>query len=182
MARQHHGVLTAGDLPFPQRLIGAARLNRATYAEVARDFGATGQAALIVVAAFLSGAIGGADDGGEGFLTGLAASLLGWVLLALIVYVIGVRLVPGPTTRASVLKLLRVLGFALVPSLFSFLEIISPIEWIVGAVIGVWLLLTHLVAIREALSVRTGHAFVVAIAAVAVYGVTRTVLFWLIFR
>ena len=60
-------------------------------------------------------------------------------------------------------ELLRTLGFAQAPRVLAVLGIIPGLRWIVAAVIGVWLLITGIVAIRQALDFSTGKAVATAV-------------------
>src|SRR5258705_14023792 len=87
------------------RMLGALRLDVATYEEIEADPKATGEAAFVVVASALVAAAGYAlREGGTvnaGFL-GAIGELIAWGLYALCAYVVGAKLIPGPSTKSSV--------------------------------------------------------------------------------
>ena len=142
------------------RMKGAALLDNATYEEVEADTTATGQAAVVVVLGAIASGIGMAGGGPGGIIAGVLGSLIGWVLWAGITYLIGDKVLGGTATWG---ELLRTLGFAQAPRVLAVLGLIPGLRWIVAAVIGVWLLITGIVAIRQALDFSTGKAVATAV-------------------
>ena len=144
------------------RMKGAAMLDVATYEEVEADTTATGQAAVVVAIGAIATAIG-ASRGGVGSIIGmLIASLIGWVLWAGATYFIGTKVFGGTATWG---ELLRTIGFAHSPKVLAVLAIVPVIGPIIGFVLGIWLLATGLVAIRQALDISTGKAIFTAVLA-----------------
>ena len=142
------------------RMKGAALLDNATYEEVEADTTATGQAAVVVVLGAIASGIGMAGGGPGGIIAGVLGSLIGWVLWAGITYLIGDKVLGGTATWG---ELLRTLGFAQAPRVLAVLGLIPGLRWIVAAAIGVWLLITGLVALRQALDFSTGKAVATAV-------------------
>ena len=101
-----------------------------------------------------------AGGGPGGIIAGVLGSLIGWVLWAGITYLIGDKVLGGTATWG---ELLRTLGFAQAPRVLAVLGLIPGLRWIVAAVISVWLLITGIVAIRQALDFSTGKAIATAI-------------------
>jgi hypothetical protein len=60
-------------------------------------------------------------------------------------------------------ELLRTLGFAQAPGVLLVAAIIPGLGWLVKSVVGLWLLVTGLIAIRQALDVTTGKAMLTAL-------------------
>ncbi len=143
-----------------ERMKGAALLDVATYEEVEADTTATGQAAVVVVLAAIASGIGMARGGPAGIIGAVVASLLGWVVWAGITYIIGDKILGGTATWG---ELLRTLGFAQAPGVLAVLGIIPGMQDIVSLVIGIWLLTTGIVAIRQALDFSTGKAIATAL-------------------
>lgn len=143
------------------RMIGAAMLDIPTYEEVEADENLTGQAAIVVVlAAFASGI--GAYSGENplvGMMVGIIASLAGWALWAGITYLIGDKLLGGTATWG---ELLRTLGYAQAPGVLYVLGIAPMFGGMIRGIVGIWLLITGIVAIRQALDFSTGKALVTA--------------------
>lgn len=142
------------------RMIGAARLDVDTYEEVEADQSATGQAALVVGIVAIASAIGSLGDGGMGIVTGLLSAIVGWLLWAGITYVVGDKLFGGTATWG---ELLRTLGFAQAPGVLLVLGIIPLLGGLVQAVVGIWMLVAGIIAIRQALDFSTGRAILTAI-------------------
>lgn len=142
------------------RMRGAAMLDVPTYEEVEHDTTATGQAAIVVILAAIASAIGAYGRGGEGVIAVLFGSVLGWLLWAGITYVVGTRLFGGTATWG---ELLRTLGFAQAPGVLLIAAIIPVFGWLVRIAVSIWLLATGFVAIRQALDVDNGKAFLTAI-------------------
>lgn len=140
---------------FTERLIGAATLNIAIYEEVEHDQSATGQAAAVVVLAAIASAIGSAGEGMGGALAGLLSALFGWLLWAGVTYFVGTRLFGGTATWG---ELLRTLGFAQAPRLLLVAAIVPILGWFVALIVGIWSIVTAVVAVRQALDVDTAKA------------------------
>jgi hypothetical protein len=148
------------------RMRGAAALDAATYEEVENDLNATGQAAIVVVIAALSAGIGNFFHGGTGVIGGIVTAILGWLSWAGITYFIGTRFFGGTATWG---ELLRTLGFAQSPGVLMFLGIIPVLGGLVRLVLGIWMLVAGIVAIRQALDIDTRKAVLVALCGWVVY-------------
>ena len=143
--------------PFVGRMIAAATLDVSLYEEVEADSSATGQAALVVALAAIASAIGSAKEGPIGALIG---SLLGWAIWAGVTYLIGKAVFKGTATWG---ELLRTLGFAQAPALLNVLGFIPLLGGLIKLLIGIWVLIAGIIAIRQALDISTGKAVVTAI-------------------
>lgn len=160
-----------------ERMMGAAKLDPATYEEVEHDHDATMQAAAVVAIVAVCAAIGGARDGTSGILVGLLAAFFGWLLWAGITYLIGDKLLGG---TASWGELLRTIGFAQTPGVLYILGIIPlGIGWIVRLVVGIWILVAVIIAIRQALDFGTGKALLTAFLGWVAYVILSVVLQYL---
>ena len=149
---------------YVRRLIGAAALDPATYEDVESDETATGQAFATVILAGLAGGIGVLGFGGTatGVTFMATMSVVTWGIWAVLMFEIGVNLMPRPETRSDVGELLRTLGFATAPGCVLALGIVPIFTIPVFAVAGVWLLVSTTVAVRQALDVEnTGRALAV---------------------
>ncbi|HET7456159.1 MAG TPA: YIP1 family protein [Gemmatimonadaceae bacterium] len=156
---------------------GAAALDVATYEEVENDLTATGQAATVVAIGAVAAAIGASGHGTGSVIAALVASLLGWAMWAAVTFWVGTKLMEGTATWG---ELLRTLGFAQAPRVLLFLGIIPVLGRLVIFVVGIWTLVTGVVAIRQALDITTGKAIVTAvvslIAIIIVTAIVGTVL------
>ena len=155
------------------RMMGAARLDIDVYEEVEADGSATGQAAGVVAIVALCSAVGGIGGGAQGVFGGLIAALLGWALWAGITYLIGDKLLGGTATWG---ELLRTLGFAQAPGVLFLLGIIPLLGSLVVILVGIWILVTGVVAIRQALDFGTGRAIATALLGFIPYALLRAFL------
>lgn len=137
---------------FTDRMIGVARLDVATFEEVEADASATGQAMGVVLLVSVATGIGSVTAGGTGsfFFAGFLA-LVAWVIWAALTYVIGTRLLPEPQTHASVGQLMRTIGFAQSPGILRVFMGIPGLGVLVLVVASLWMLVTMVVAVRQAL-------------------------------
>ena len=142
------------------RMRGAATLDVATYEEVEHDEKATGQAAVVVIIVAICSAIGAVWRGGPSIIAAPITAILGWLLWAAVTYVIGDKLLGGTATWG---ELLRTIGFAQAPGVLMIFGIVPILGGLVRAVVAVWLLVTGVVAIRQALDFSTGKALITAI-------------------
>ena len=147
------------------RMLGALRLNTATYEEIEADEKATGEAAFIIVATSLvSGAVNGVLTGASGGFFGALGSFLGWAFYAWIAYIVGVKLFPGKDTKSSWGEIARTLGYANTARFFLIFELIPGFAAITRTVVGLCVLVATIVALRSALDISTGRAIWIAIA------------------
>lgn len=130
------------------RMRRAATLDASLYEAVEHDPNATGQAAVVVALAAVASAVGNAWRGGPGLIAGLVGSLLGWAVWSGIAYLVGTRIFGGRATWGEVL---RTVGFAQAPGVLLALAIVPLLGGLVKLVVGVWLLATGFVALRQAL-------------------------------
>ena len=142
------------------RMFRAAKLDVQLYEEVEADIGATTQATIVVVLAALAAGIGSLGSGGvSGLFTGTVIALVGWLVWALLTYLIGTKLLPEPQTNADYGQLLRTIGFASAPGVIRVLGIVpglAPFLFLIG---GIWMLVAMVVAVRQALDYQsTGRA------------------------
>ena len=135
---------------FGERMIRAARLDRAVYEEVEKDRTAMGQAAAVVVLVAVATGIG-LGAGMRGLAIGLIAGLVAWALWAALIYVIGARLLPESNTQADWGELARTLAFASSPGALRILGIVPVVGEIVFVVTGIWMLVATVIAVRQAL-------------------------------
>lgn len=148
---------------FLERVIGALRLDAATYDEIEHDETSLGQAAGVVVIAAVAAAIGAAGRGGGGAVGAVFGSLIGWLVSTAFVWVIGVYWMKHSSNYK---ELLRTLGFASAPNVLAVLGGIPVLGGIATLVAFLWSLAAFVVAVRQALDVTTGRAVLVCVLAV----------------
>jgi hypothetical protein len=141
-------------------MIGAAMLDASVYEEVEADRNATGQAAAVVAIVAACGAIGNYAHGGPGMIGAVVTAFISWLLWSALTYFIGTKLFGG---TADMGEMLRTLGFAQSPGILAILGIIPFLGRLVVFVIGIWQLVTAVVAIRQALDFDTGKALGTAV-------------------
>lgn len=142
---------------FANRVVGAVKLNVATYEEVEHDVTATSQAAAIIALSSVASGIGGYWLlGVTGIVRGALIALIGWVIAAVVLWFIGTKIIPGKQTEADIGQLLRTVGFAGAPGLLRVLGVIGPgVGYISSLIAGVWTLIATVVAVRAALDYDT---------------------------
>ena len=167
---------------FFGRMIRAMRLEPALYEEVEADRGATGQALGVVALSSLAAGIGGlGHDAPFGLVIGIVSAMLGWIVWAGMIYLVGTKLLPEPTTQTDVGELLRTTGFAAAPGVLRVAGGIPFLGGAVSLVAAVWMLVAFVIAVRQALDYSgTGRAVLVCVigmvAYVAIIGVSTAVL------
>ncbi len=142
----------AGDQTLIGRMIRAARLDPRLYAEVEADETTIGQAASIVLLAAFAGGINFPNAPFLILFGGLLAALVGWLLFAYVIYLIGAKLLPESGTKADFGALLRAIGFANAPGVVKLLGIVPELRVLVFFVATVWVLVATVTAVRHALS------------------------------
>jgi hypothetical protein len=141
---------------FTDRMIRAAKLDAALYEEVEADKGAMGQAMGVVILSSIAAGIGTISATGiKGLIFGTIVALLGWFIWAYLTYFIGTRLLPEPQTKADYGELLRTIGFSSSPGVLRVLAIIPMLGGIINFIIGIWMLVAMVIAVRQALDYKS---------------------------
>lgn len=163
---------------FVQRIVGAARLDAATYEEVEADQSATAQAAAVVGLVAVASGLGLLAAGGfMSLLMAAVGALLGWVVWAVVIYVVGAKWLPEAGTRADVGQVMRTLGFAQAPGLLRVFGWVPLVGGLVYLVATLWTIASTVVAVRQALDYgSTGRALGVTILGFAV----NALVWWLL--
>ena len=121
------------------RMIGAMQADVKTFTEIEADPSAMGQAVTVIVIAGVAALIGNFFRGGSsGGVIGLIGSLVGYALFSFMVFIIGTKLMPEPTTKADFNETFRVVGFAASPGVFNILAIIPFLGALVPLLVGIW--------------------------------------------
>jgi hypothetical protein len=156
------------------RMIRAIKLESALYEEVEHDKSANTQAGIVVLIVSLATAIGAGlmSLSGGGFLSAvwsLITALVGWLLWALVVYIIGAKLIKGKQTESSWGEVARTVGFANSAGIFRILAFIPVVGWLISIVASIWVLVAGVIGIRAALDFTTGRAIITVIIGWLVY-------------
>lgn len=155
-------------MTFIQRLIGAARLDPATYEEVEHSRQGAMAQTLVVVAlgSLATGAseLGVVAPGAVALIAALTFAF--WLLWAVAVWLVGAKLLKEKTTHTSLPEVIRVLGFAFGPVLLLWLTLVPVplIRAFVPIVVGIWLVATSVVAVRQGLEYHTTWRAVLVVA------------------
>ena len=137
---------------FGERVVGAMSLKASTFQEIEHDPTAMGQAVGVIVLAAVSAGIGNLFWGGlSGILYGILTSLIAYAVWALVVWLIGTKVMPDPATKADFPETFRTIGFAAAPGILGVVTIIPILGWLLMAVIWVWQIAAMVIAVREVL-------------------------------
>jgi hypothetical protein len=153
------------------RLLGSAGLRTQSYEEVEADRQANFQAVGVVILSSLAAALGtGIKDAGSTIAL-LAAAVLSWMVWVLLTLVIGTQLLPGRQTRADFGQILRTTGFSAAPGILRIFGLIPVVGQFIFFSATVWMLLSFVVAIRQALDyTSTGRALAVCLLGWIIHG------------
>jgi hypothetical protein len=161
------------------RMIGAATLRAESYEEVEADSSATLPAVGVVVAFCLAAAIGGGAADARSIVGVLATAILIWTIWVLLTLFIGTRLLPEPATQADFGQVIRTTGFSASVGILLILGILPVIRPLIFGAVTLWMLITFIIAIRQALDyTSTVRAFAVCllgwvIFAILIFGFVR---------
>jgi hypothetical protein len=149
------------------RMVGAMKADVATLTEIENDPNAMGQALTVIVIAGVASLIGNVFRNGIGMgVFSLISSIVSYVLFSLFVYLIGVKVMPEPTTKADFNETFRVIGFAASPGIFNVAAIVPFLGPFISLLVGIWGLVIGVIAVREVLDYsNTGRAIIVALVA-----------------
>lgn len=137
---------------FQNRVIGALTLQASTFEEVENDASATSQAAIVVVAAAVSGALASVLWGSVTFgVLQVVGGLVAWAIGSFVILLVGTKIMPGKNTNADYGQMLRVLGFAQAPNLGAVIAVIPLLGWLIAFLLSLWALVASVVGVKAAL-------------------------------
>jgi len=156
---------------FGERVVGAMTLNANTFEEVERDTTAMGQAVGVIALSAVSLGIGNIYYGGlTGIVTGVLASLVGFVIWAALVWVVGTKVMPDPQTSADFPETFRVIAFAAAPGVLGIATIVPLLGWLILFALYLWMMAAMVVAVKSVLDyTNVGKAIVVVLMGFIVY-------------
>ncbi len=141
---------------FTNRMIRAAKLDVNLYEEVEADKDTMGQAMGVVILSSVAAGIGTIGTTGiMGLVLGTVVALAGWFIWAFLTYYIGTRLLAEPQTKSDYGELLRTIGFSSSPGVLRVLGIIPMLGNILNFLIGIWMLVAMIIAVRQALDYKS---------------------------
>jgi len=139
-------------MTFGDRIVGAMKLDPHTFEDIERDPTAMGQAVGVIAIAAVSAGIGNAWYGGfSGIIFGVITSLIGYALWALVVWLVGTKVMPDPATKADFPETFRVIAFAAAPGVLSAITIIPILGWLLMLVIWLWSIAAMVIAVKAVL-------------------------------
>jgi len=150
---------------FGERVVGAMRLDANTFEEIERDPTAIGQAVGVIALAAVSTGIGWVwYNGISGIVTQVLISLIGYAVWAVLVWLIGTKVMPDPGTKADFPEAFRVIGFAASPGILGIITIIPILGWLLMILIWLWQLAAMVIAVKAVLDYSTiGKAVIVVV-------------------
>jgi hypothetical protein len=163
---------------FAERMTGAMKADVRTFEEIEADQTALPQAVAVIVIAGLASLIGNVFRVGiiGGFMF-LIVNLCAYALWALVVVLIGTKVMPEPTTKADFNEGFRVMGFTAAPGVFNVLAIIPFLGPVISFAIWIWMIVVGVVAVRQVLDYsNTGRAIIVCLIA----GVICWIVTWVV--
>ena len=142
---------------FGERVVGAMRLDANTFEEIERDPTAIGQAVGVIVLSAVSTGLGNMFRGGvSGILGQVLIALIGYAVWAVLVWIIGTKVMPDPDTKADFAETFRVIGFAAAPGILGIVSIVPLLGYLVLLVLWLWQLAAMVVAVKAVLVVVIG--------------------------
>ena len=137
---------------FGERVIGAMKLDANTFEEIERDPTAMSQTVGVIALAAVSAGIGNIWYGGiTGIVMQTIIMLIQYAIWALMVWVIGTKLMPDPATKADLPETFRVIGFAAAPWLLGIITIIPLLGWLIMFLLWIWSIAVMVVAVKQVL-------------------------------
>ena len=148
-----------------QRMVGAMQGNAATFEEIEHDTSAMGQAVTVIVIAGVAALIGNIFRSGlTGGIVALLISLIAYGIWAVIVTLVGTKLMPEPQTKADFAETFRTIAFAASPGIFNVLAIIPLLGVLISFLISLWSLVIMVIAVKVVLDYSSiGRAIIVVI-------------------
>lgn len=161
------------------RMIGAIQGDVKTLEEIEADPGAFSQAVTVIIIAGVAALIGNFFRVGViGGIVHLVAALAEYALFSVLVFLIGTKLMPEPTTKADFNEVFRTVGFAASPGIFSVAAIVPFLGPVISLLVGVWSLVIGVIAVRQALDYsNTGRAIIVCLIAGVICWIVVIVVF-----
>ena len=156
---------------LPERMIGAMKGDARTFQEIEADPNALGQAITVIVIAGVAALIGNIFRAGiaAGILS-MVLSLIGYAVWTVMIVLVGTKLLPEPTTKASFAEGFRVIGFTASPGVFNILAIIPFLGPLLSFLIAIWMLIISVIAVKEVLDYSSiGRALAVCAIVFVIY-------------
>ena len=158
------------------RMLGSARLSADTFEDVERDSSATIQALIVVIIVSLATGIGqllSADAGVlDALVYGVIGGILSWAVWALLVMLVGTKILKTEQTEADWGQLARGTGFAQTPGILNIFSFVPILGSFIVFVALIWRFAAMVIAVRQCLdytsTLRAFFAILLAFIPVAV--------------
>jgi hypothetical protein len=162
-------------MTFGDRIVGALKLDPNTFEDIERDPTALGQSVGVIALAAISQGIGNVWYGGiTGILFSFCFALIGYGFWALVVWLVGTKLMPDPATKADFPETFRVIAFAAAPGLFGVITIIPLLGWLLMLLIWIWSIAAMVIAVKQVLDYTDTFKAVI----VVIIGFVANLLVW----
>jgi Yip1-like protein len=174
-------------MTFAERVVGALKLDAKTFEDIERDPTAMGQAVGIIALAAAASSLGSIWTLSFGSIAfAVLISICAYLLWAVVVWLVGTKLMPDPATSADFAETFRVIAFAASPGLFGVVSVIPLLGWIVSfilaPIIWIWSMAAMVVATRQVLDyTETFKAVIVVLIGFVVFLVFKLTLMALFF-
>jgi hypothetical protein len=161
------------------RMIGAMQADVKTFEEIEADPNAFTQAITVIVIAGVASLIGNFFRVGViGGIIHLVAALVEYALFSVLVFVIGTKVMPEPSTKSDFNEVFRTVGFAASPGVFNVAAVIPFLGPLISLLIAIWSLVIGVIAVRQALDYsNTGRAIIVSLIAGVICWIVVVVVF-----
>ena len=166
-------------MTFGERIVGALKLDANTFEDIERDPTAMGQAVGVIALAALAGSLGQIWRFGFGaMLLAMVGSLFGYALWAVVVWLVGTKLMPDPATKADFPETFRVIAFASAPGFLGAISIIpflgTLLMFLVLPIAWLWSMAAMVVAVKAVLDYTETFKAVI----VVIIGFVAYLIFW----
>jgi hypothetical protein len=168
-----HVIASAGKRSLIDRMVGAALLEPEAYQEAAMVPSTRVHATLVVGISAAAAGLGGLSGGLTGLVLGSLAAVFGWGLYCFAVSWAATNRFGVPRTAANWGATWRTLALASSPRVFLVLTFLPAVGFLVGLAVHAWVLITTVLAVREALDLEARPAI-----ATAVIGMLPMLLVW----
>jgi hypothetical protein len=139
-------------MTFGERVIGALKLDPNTFEDIERDPTAMGQAVGVIVLAAVSTGIGNIWWGGiSGIVFQIIINLIAYAFWAVVVWLVGTKVMPDPATKAAFPETFRVIAFAAAPMVLGAVTIIPLLGWLLLFVLWLWSIAAMVIAVKAVL-------------------------------
>jgi hypothetical protein len=159
-----------------ERALGVIQLRKPVFEEIEHDTNATGQALVIVVAAAIAAAIGGANEAQAGGPIWQALlSIVGWIAFSFVAFFVGTTLFKSPQTDVSLGQVMRLVGFAQAPKILAVFGFIPLLGGIIGLVAAVWFVVVAVYALAAAFDTDEARGGVIGLVSLVAWGLIALV-------